>query len=121
MIAVTMKQLCLILIISILPTYLYSQVIGDSVIVYVDNRLELNVAIPDYAELKTSDSVIIALETFLRILPEVESQLSSSKAEIVRFSVGNSLTIEPGDPKLTYLIKDGEAKMSINPFHKSQM
>jgi len=109
MIAVAMKQLCLIFALSILPTYLYSQTIGDSVIVYVDNRLELNIAIPDYAELKSSDSVITALEAFLRVLPDVESQLSSSSAELVRFSVGKSLTIEPGDPKLTYLIKDGEA------------
>jgi len=48
MIAVTKKQLCLIFALSILPTYLFSQGIGDSVIVYVDNRLELNVAVPDY-------------------------------------------------------------------------
>jgi len=54
--------------------------------------------------------VIIALEAFLKVLSEIESQLSPSKAELVRFSVGNSLTIEPGDPKLTYLIKDGEAR-----------
>jgi len=104
-----MKQLCLIFAISILPTYLFCQLIGDSVIVYVDNRLELNVAVPDYADLGSSDSVIMALAAFLKVLIEVEDQLSSSKAEMVRFSVGNSLTIEPGDPKLTYLIKDGEA------------
>ncbi len=104
---ITMKQLCLIAAISILPTLGFGQFIGDSVIVYVDNRVEIKVAVPDYNDLKTSDSVVLALKEFKRIIPTLENQLSSGSADLVKFSVGSKLTIEPGDPKVIYLNKDG--------------
>jgi hypothetical protein len=102
-----MKQLCLILAISTLSNYMNSQSLGDSVIVYIENRVELNVAIPDYINLKSSDKVATALEEFQRMLPELEGQLAPAAPELVKFIVGGSVTIEPGDPKYTYLITDG--------------
>ena len=109
-----MKQLCIILAISMLPTLGFGQHIGDSVIVYVDNRVEIKVAVPDFADLKTSDSVLFALEEFERIIPELADQLPSGSADLVKFSVGSSLTVEPGDPKIIYLSKDG--KLSYTGF-----
>ena len=105
---ITMKQLCLILAISGLSMPGFGQFIGDSVIVYVENRVEIKVALPDYNNLKTSDSVTIALQEFKRIMPVLENQLSPGTADFVNFSVGGSLTVEPGDPKVIYLNKDGE-------------
>ncbi|GJM30721.1 MAG: hypothetical protein DHS20C17_33560 [Cyclobacteriaceae bacterium] len=102
-----MKQLCLILAISLLSHYLVSQSLSDSVIVYIDNRVELNVAIADYIKLKSSNKVISALDDFQMMLPDLEDQLSLTSAELLRFAVGGSVTIEPGDPKYTYLITDG--------------
>jgi len=102
-----MKQLCLILAISTLSNYLSSQSLGDSVIVYIDNRVELNVAVPDYITLKSTDKVASALEEFQQKLPDIEGQLSPAAPELVKFVVGGSITIEPGDPRYTYLITDG--------------
>lgn len=103
-----MKQLCLIFIISILPIIGFAQLKGDSVIVYVDNRVEIKVAVPDYNDLKTSDSIIFALKEFKRIMPEFESQLSSGSADLVKFSVSGPLTVEPGDSKIIFLNKGGK-------------
>lgn len=105
---VTMKQLCLILSISMLPIFGYGQFIGDSVIVYVDNRVEIKVAVPDYANLKSSDSIIFALKEFKKIIPAIENPLSPGSAEMIKYSVGGNLTVEPGDPKIIYMNKDGE-------------
>lgn len=103
-----MKQLCLFLIVLVLPIVSYGQFTGDTVIVYVDNRVEIKVAIPDYTDLDTSDSVIFALIEFNKILPEVSGQLSSEGADLIRYSVGGTFTVEPGDPKIIYMNKDGK-------------
>ena len=103
-----MKQLYLILAISVMPTLGFGQFIGDSVIVYIENRVEIKVAVPDYNNLKTSDSVIFALKEFKRLILVLEHQLSSNTADLVKYSVDGSLTLEPGDPKVIYLNKDGE-------------
>lgn len=104
---VTMKQLCLILAL-LIPTLGLGQLIGDSVIVYVDNRVEVKVAVPDYIDLKSSNDAVSALKVFQSMLPGIENQLSSGTADLVKYSGGNSLTLEPGDPKIIYLIKEGE-------------
>lgn len=103
-----MKLLCLILAISVLPTLGFTQFIGDTVIIYVDNRVEIKVAVPDYSDLKTSDKIFSVLEKFEKMIPEIEDQLSSASADLIKYSVGSSLTVEPGDPTFIYLIKDGE-------------
>jgi len=103
-----MKHLCLILAFSVIPIFGFCQNIGDSVIVFVDNRVEINVAIPDYYQLKSSDKVIVAMKEFIDILPDIKDQLSPGSADLVRFSVGSSVSVEPGDPKVIYLVKEGK-------------
>lgn len=103
-----MKNLCLIFALSILPTLGFSQFIGDSVMVYIDNRVEIKVAVPDYFELKSSDKVTVALDAFKMLIPSMQDQLSSERADLVRIAENEGPTIEPGDPKIIYLMKDGE-------------
>lgn len=103
-----MKQLCLLLAISILPTLGFTQEIGDSLIIYVDNRVEIKVAVPNFSNLKTSDKVSSSLKEFENVIPKVADQLSTTSANLVRFSKGSNLTVERGDPKVIYLQKDGE-------------
>ena len=104
---ITMKQLCLIATILMLSTVSFGQSIGDSVIFYVDNRAEVNVAVPDYISLKSSNDVVAALNGFKRIVTQIEDQLSPASAELVRYSIDGSVTVEPGNLKVTYLRKDG--------------
>ena len=102
-----MKQLCLILTILVLPIFGHSQFIGDTVFVYVDNQVEIKVAIADYEELKKTDSVRLALTNFKNLIPEFAEQLSSDQADLVKYSSGGNLTIEPGDPKIIFLNSEG--------------
>ncbi len=102
-----MKRPGLILTIATLPTLGFSQFVGDSVIVYVDNRVEIKVALPNYGNLKSSDKACSALEMFIKMIPDIKDELSSETADLVRYSHDNSLTVETGDTKLVYLIKNG--------------
>ena len=104
-----MKQLCLISTIFITVLSVSAQGLGDSIIVYIDNRVELLVAIPDYENLKSSNLAPEALEQFIQLLPDLESQLSTTTAEEVTFSTSGTLTVVSGEEKVTYLIKDGRA------------
>lgn len=103
-----MKKLCLFLAITALPLAGFSQFLGDSVIIYVDHRVEINMAVSDYAQLKSSEKVLSALEAFLKLLPAIQDQLSEDSPESITYSVGSSLSVEPGDPKIIYLLKEGE-------------
>lgn len=101
-----MKNLYLIIAISLLPTLSFGQYIGDTLFVFVDNKIEIKIAIPDYEELKSSDSVPIALREFKQILPEFKDELSSDEADLVKFSIGGPLTLKKGDPTIIYLQKE---------------
>jgi hypothetical protein len=104
-----MKQLCLIVLaLIIFPILGSAQFIGDSVIVYVDNRVEINVAISDYQNLKSSDDVVKSLEKFRSLLPELGRELSSREPVLVKITKDGVLTIEPGDPQIIFLEKDGK-------------
>lgn len=103
-----MKKLCLIFAISLLPLSGFCQFIGDTVIVYVENRVEIKVAVPDYKNIKTLDSVVFALNELKRNMPVLENQISAKTADLIKYSVGGSLTVEPGDPKIIYMNKKGE-------------
>ena len=97
----------LILAILAFPILSHGQFIGDTVIVYVNNRAEIKVAVPDYEDLKKSDSISIALTSFKNHIPEFTDQLSSEKADLVKYTIGKELTVEPGDPKIIYLNNNG--------------
>jgi len=105
-----MKQLCLIVSVLLLPSLGFGQFVGDTVLVYVDNRAEMKIAISDYSDQKSTEEVIKALKAFEALVSSVEDQLSPDKPEILRVSDDHSLTIEPGDPRIIYLEKEGEMK-----------
>lgn len=120
-----MKQLCLIVLaLIVFPIVGSAQFIGDTVIVYVDNRVEIKVAISDYHNLKSSDDVVKSLEKFRALLPKIGSELSAKvnvgggllpkEPALVKIAKDGTLTIEPGDPKIIFLEKDG--KMSNTGF-----
>ncbi len=105
---ITMKQLCLIATILMISTASFGQSIGDSVVFYVDNRAEINIAVSNYINLKSSNDVVAALGDFKRAVAQIEDQLSPASAELIRYSIDGSVTVEPGNQKVTYLRKDGD-------------
>jgi len=103
-----MKQLCLILAIIALPTIGFSEFSGDTVNLYIDKRVEIKLAVQDYNELKTSKKQISAVEDFKKMLPAIAGQLSAETPELIIYTIGQDITVEPGDQVKTFLIKDGE-------------
>jgi hypothetical protein len=103
-----MKKLCLILALTALPAIGFCQFSGDSVTVYIDKRVEIKIAIPDYNELKTSKKEIEALEDFKTMLPALGAKLSPATPEFIESNGGGEFTIKSGDPTTTFLMMDGE-------------
>jgi len=104
---VIMKKVCLILTLGLLPVIGYSQHIGDTIVVFVEGRAEIKVAVSNYENLKSSTQTINALSEFRGLIPEIANQLSSEGGDLVHFSVGGNITIEPGDLRITFLNNDG--------------
>ena len=107
-----MKKLLVVSGVLCLPFFGFAQIIGDSVIVYIDNRVEVKVAVRDYINLKSSEAVIEALTEFVEAIPQVSDQLSAESPDLVNLLVGNSLTVESGEEKAIYLIKEGQVSFT---------
>ena len=103
-----MRHLCLILTFLVVAKSSFGQQLNDSVIIYMENRVEVKIAAADYGQIPQAESLPQALESFQELLPDISDELSPA-AEIIEFSPNNSFTIYPGDPKVTYLIKEGRA------------
>lgn len=103
-----MKHLCLIFAIIILPSLASSQEVRDTVVVYIDNRIEIRIALEDYTELKTTDKIGQTLEDFSKLLPQFSAKLHADTPELVRYKVDSELTVAPGSPQQIYLVKEGD-------------
>jgi len=103
-----MKHLCLILAITALPVIGFCQYSDDSVTVYIDKRVEIKIAVHDNSKLKGSKKEILAVEQFEKMLPVLAVKLSPEKPELIQYTVGSEVTVEPGDPITSFLIKNGE-------------
>jgi len=103
-----MKHLCLILAL-LIPSFGFSQFSGDSIIIYVNNRVEMKVAVPDYADQEALSRATTVLTEFVGMISDIDSQLTDSP-ELVKYSTGGSLTIEPGESKNIFLVNDGKIK-----------
>lgn len=101
-----MRHLCLILMLTFSPLLTFSQLIGDTVILYVDAKVEIKIAIPDFEELKTSDSIKLALYDFKKFIPAIGNNLTADKAELIKYKVGGELSIEPGEEKIIFFNED---------------
>jgi len=104
---ITMRLLCLILAVSGLANRSFGQDAGDTIVVYVDNRFEIKVAVKDYDDLRNSKSEIDALRQFSEHLPQIADQLNPEQADLVKFINGVSITVEPGTQQYNFLFKDG--------------
>jgi hypothetical protein len=98
-----MKQLGLLITLFTLTSYCFGQNLSDTVVVYVENRVEIKIVISDYHELKSSGKVTLMLDKFEDLMDKIGSQLQSGKPERIVFTPDSSLILEPGDPKVIYL------------------
>lgn len=86
----------------VIPQRSFSQAIGDTVIFYVDQLVEVKISIDDYSKLSANNGIPEALVSFRNALPSFMKSLSENIPELVRFQPNGSLSIEPGDPAIIY-------------------
>ena len=99
------RLLGLLLLASVCPNLSVGQPLSDSVILYVDNRAELTVAVADYSDLVSSEDVTSMLQEFQRIVPVL--QLRPDTAEIIRYDTEGGVGVEAGNQRTVYLRKEG--------------
>jgi len=109
-----MKRLCLFFLITIFPSLGMAKYMQDTIVVYVDNRVELKIALADFAETTLTSEIVSGLKEFESLLPDIMDQLNADGPDLIKFSFGSSLTIESGNQKTIFLEKDG--KMSNTGF-----
>lgn len=105
-----MKKICIALILSALSVVGFAQQIKDSVIIYIDNRLEINLILEDYQLLKDSNNVAELLAKFQSHIPSIKDELQAERAEIVNFKAGKELSIEEDQAKSIFLIDGDQIK-----------
>ncbi|MEQ9297793.1 MAG: hypothetical protein RIF33_04475 [Cyclobacteriaceae bacterium] len=86
----------------ILPQRSFSQAIGDTVIFYVDQLVEVKISIHDYSQLGANKEIAEALVSFRNALPTFVKSLSENEPELVRLKPDGTISITPGDPAIIY-------------------
>ena len=104
---ITMRQLCLFLASCWLFHTVNGQAIGDTIVIYIDSKVEMSIAVEDYEFLKNSNKESAAIEQFSQAIAAISDQLFGKTADLINYNAGGSLTIRPGDPTNFWIQKDG--------------
>jgi len=99
--------ICLVLFIIASPGTSTGQSLTDSVIIYIDNRVEVSIALSDYADLQSSGQIASTLADFQSKISMLENQLTYATAEMIRFEIGGNVVIDEGIQEIIYINKDG--------------
>ena len=100
-----MRHLCLAitLMFTIYISNAADQAPGDTILIYLDNQVELKVALPDYAEYSNEHEAAEVLTKFLDHITGIKDQLDPEKPEIVEFIPGEKIVVKPGENAFVFL------------------
>lgn len=93
----------------LLPFLGKAQTIGDSLTMYIENRVELKITIDDYDHLRDSNDIVKELSAFQMHLKALTAQLSSDDADLVNYTPDSAITTEKVEKKNIFLIQNNEA------------
>ncbi|MBL4707638.1 MAG: hypothetical protein JKY48_04270 [Flavobacteriales bacterium] len=88
-----------------LPFIGAAQAIGDSLTIYIENRIELKIAIEDYDHLRDSNDVAKHLSSFQKHLGSIKAQLNSEDADLVTYTPDSALSLKKIDKENIFLIQ----------------
>lgn len=104
-----MRKLCIIFSFIIIPILSKSQAINDSITIYVENRIEINLVLEDYDLLKKdSNELVKHVRQFQSFLPELASKMDQNVSELIEYQNGKQITVEAVNSKEIFLIQDGK-------------
>lgn len=105
---ITMRKLCLIIPFCLLFLPGFGQYIGDTVTIYIDNRMELKIALEDYSKLGETQA-LATLRAFEQVLPAASSRISAQGPDKLTFDKDGELTIAPGNPAIVFQLNGAQA------------
>lgn len=112
-----MRKVCLILSLLALSTATKAQRLSDTLIVYLEERLEMRFILDDFVVLKedsTQKSVSDYLSKFQSHLAQMESSLDPNAAEVMRYKGDGKITLTKGEEKIEF-VAEGETLKNSGP------
>lgn len=82
--------------------------LGDTIVVYIDNQIEIKISIADYSTFSENSESYKNLLSFQSLVPEVRSRLEPDLPDRVIYDIGDKLIVEKNDLNYHFLIDDGE-------------
>ena len=108
-----MRKVCLIILITLVVSGVKAQKftgLGDTIVVYIDNQVEIKLSVADYSTFNNNSEAYIILMSFQSLLPGISARLDSNAPEKVSYDGEDKLFVEPGDLKYQFLLDDNGIK-----------
>ena len=108
-----MRKVCLILITILGISNVQAQKfigLGDTIVVYIDNRVEIKLSVADYSTFNQNHETYKLLMDFQSIIPKIESRLDPEAPDKVTYDGEDKLIVEPGDLNYRFLKGDDGIK-----------
>lgn len=87
-----------------------AQHMNDTIVVYIDNQLELQISIEDYDHLRDSNEISAVLTEFQTFLIEMSDKLNSETADFIKYNPDSSIVLEKGEQTTIFLIEKGKIR-----------
>ena len=104
-----MKKVCLIILITLVVSGVKAQKftgLGDTLVVYIDNQVEIKLSVADYSTFNENSEAYKILMSFQSVLPGISARLDSNTPDKVSFDGEDKLIVEPGDVKYQFLLDE---------------
>lgn len=104
-----MRKLCLILITVLGLSSVQAQKfigLGDTIVVYIDNRVEIKISIADYSTFSEDHETYKLLMDFQTLLPDIATRLDPESPVKVTYNGEDKLVVEKGDIAYQFLLND---------------
>ena len=108
-----MRKVCLILITILGLSNAQAQKfigLGDTIVVYIDNRVEIKLSVSDYSTFNDDHETNKLLVNFQSILPDITSRLDPDGPDKVTFNGDDKLVVESGDLQYQFILSDNEMR-----------
>ena len=110
-----MRKVCLILSLLALTASSHAQRLSDTLIVYMEERLEMRLILDDFIDLKedsAKQSIRKILGDFQALLPQMDKALDPNVAEVLRFKGDEKISLSKGKDKVDFVLDGGALKNS---------
>jgi len=104
-----MRKLCLILMIVLGMSNVQAQKfigLGDTIVVYIDNRVEIKLSVADYSSFSEDHGTYKLLMDFQNLLPEITGRLDPESPGKVTYNGEDKLVVEKGDVAYQFLLTE---------------